>query len=67
MARTSTNARVEHHDDRFEDRRNQLGKTSELTVAELQDRAAKAGIKGRSKMRKDDLVKALDRAQRGNR
>lgn len=35
------------------------GSYEEMPVDELRKRAAKVGIEGRSKMKKDDLVKAL--------
>ena len=35
----------------------------ELTKAELQERAAKLGIEGRSKMSKDELAKAVASAE----
>lgn len=64
----SDNARVEHHDDRFENRRNDYGKIAELTVDELQRRAAEEDIKGRSGMNKDQLIEALGgRRGRNNR
>jgi hypothetical protein len=55
----SDNARVEHHDDRFEERRNRYGETAEMTVEDLQLRAADEGIEGRSSMNKDQLIEAL--------
>lgn len=55
----SDNARVEHHDDRFEDRRNEYGQIAELTVEQLQQRAAEEGVSGRSDMNKDELIEAL--------
>ena len=62
------NARVEHHDDRFEERRNTYGEIAEMTVEEFQQRAAAEGIEGRSGMNKDELIEALGgRAGRNNR
>lgn len=38
------------------------GSLSDLTKAELLDRATKAGIEGRSTMNKDELIEALEEA-----
>jgi hypothetical protein len=62
----SDNVRVEHHDGRFEDRRNEYGEMAELTVGELQTRAAEEDIKGRSGMNKDQLIEALAGRRRRN-
>ncbi|MFD1829919.1 Rho termination factor N-terminal domain-containing protein [Streptomyces desertarenae] len=57
--RDSDNARAQHGDRRLEEKRQKYGDLADLTVDELQERAAQKGIKDRSQMRKDDLLRAL--------
>ena len=53
-------ASVEAHGRRGRESRRRNGSLGELTKAELEKRARKAGIEGRSSMTKDELVDALE-------
>lgn len=59
--RQTSNARVQHGDRRQKQGRKQYGALADLTVPELQQRAQRKGIKGRSGMRKAELIKSLSR------
>ncbi|MGK5448180.1 Rho termination factor N-terminal domain-containing protein [Streptomyces radiopugnans] len=59
QGRDSDNARAQHGDRRLEEKRQKYGDLADLTVDELQQRAEQKGIKDRSQMRKDDLLRAL--------
>lgn len=59
MGTEDSNARVEHHDDRFEERRHDYGEMADLTVDQLRERAAADGIEGRSSVHEDELIEAL--------
>ncbi|MEU0344624.1 Rho termination factor N-terminal domain-containing protein [Streptomyces bobili] len=55
----SDNAPAEHDDRRTQEKREKYGDMANMTVDELQRRAEERGVKGRSGMRKEELLDAL--------
>ena len=64
MAQQRKSAHAVHRDRRTEQRREKYGELADLTVGELQQRAAEEGVPRRSQMRKDELLRALSGRKR---
>lgn len=67
MAKEQKSARAEHGDRRTEAKREKHGDLGDLTVQELQQRAEEQGVKGRSGMRKEELIEAIREGGRKER
>jgi hypothetical protein len=61
------NVHAQHNDTRVEELRQKYGKSADMKVDELQDRARKAGISNPSGKNKEELLMALSRQGGGSK